>query len=76
MEGALDEVERSAPAKGWFLGDKISQADITAAVAYDFIGFVCPAVADDTRYPKLADWHDRVAELPAFQASSLDKYRS
>ena len=75
IQGALDEVERSAPAQGWFLGDRISQADITAAVAYDFIGFVCPAVADNARYPKLAAWRDRVAELPAFQASSLDKYR-
>ncbi len=75
-QGALDEVERVAPADGWFSVDGISQADITAAVAYDFIGFVCPAVADDTRYPKLAAWRDRVAELPAFQATSLEKYRS
>ena len=74
--GGLDEVERGAPAEGWFLGDKISQADITAAVAYDFIGFVCPNVADDARYPKLKAWRDRVSELPAFQATSLDKYRS
>ena len=74
--GALQEVERSAPAEGWFLGDKISQADITAAVAYDFIGFVCPGVTDDAKYPKLAAWRDRMAAEPAFQASSLDKYRT
>ena len=74
--GALKEVERSAPAAGWFLGDEISQADITAAVAYDFIGFVCPGVADNAAYPKLAAWRDRMAAEPAFQASSLDKYRS
>lgn len=73
--GGLDEVERNAPESGWFLGDKISQADITAAVAYDFIGFVCPAVADNSRYPKLAAWRDRVASLPGFQATNLDKYR-
>ena len=74
--GALKEVERSAPDEGWFLGDEISQADITAAVAYDFIGFVCPGVADNAAYPKLAAWRDRMAAEPAFQASSLDKYRS
>lgn len=67
MHGALSELEKScALAKPWLIGDKISQADITAVCAATFlsdtVGF------GDHRYPALQVLIDRCEAMPEFKA--------
>ena len=73
LPAVLDYFERSVPAEGWMLGD-FSLADIAASgpmVNLDHAGFAL----DRARYPRVADYLDRVWARPSF-AAVIERERS
>ena len=58
-----------AKAKPWVLGQAISQADITIAVAWRFQQMVLKDVVNPGRYPHLEDFCARAEALPEFIAT-------
>ncbi len=50
--------------EGWLVGERITQADITATVALDFADIVMPALVQG-RFVRLAALRDRANALPA-----------
>lgn len=71
VTGGLAALE-AQPMTPWFLGDRISIADITAAVAMTFLRKTTPALAPPGAYPKLDALAERCEAMPAFQASPLE----
>jgi glutathione S-transferase len=71
VTGGLKALE-ALPMTPWFLGDKMSLADVTAAVAFTFLGKTSPALRPAGAYPKLAALAAKCEALPAFQASPLE----
>lgn len=67
LEQALGEAE-------WLHG-RMTQADLTAAVAFDFAGVMAPGAVGDGRFPRLAALTERLNATPPFQATSLDAFR-
>ncbi|WP_321814542.1 MULTISPECIES: glutathione S-transferase [unclassified Paraburkholderia] len=57
--------------EGWLCAGRITQADITAAVAWRFTQFVLPDSVDPARYPAVAALSLRAEALPAFVATPL-----
>jgi glutathione S-transferase len=57
---------------GWLCAGRITQADITAAVAWRFTQYVLPGIADPARYPSLAAHSARAETLPEFVATPLE----
>lgn len=64
--GALDEAAAKAGAAGWLYGDKISQADISAVVAFDFASLARANLNVAEKAPNLAKLSARLNETPAF----------
>jgi glutathione S-transferase len=60
---------RAAP---YLLGTELTQADITAAVAWRFTQFVIADRVEAARYPALAAWSARMEQLPEFASTPLD----
>ena len=58
-----------AKAKPWVLGQAMSQADITIAVAWRFQHMVLKDVVSPGRYPRLEDFCARAETLPEFIAT-------
>lgn len=65
---ALDELEAWSPAP-WFVGDELTQADVTAAVGYTFMAGFDKGVVPTDRYPNLERHRDYCEARPAFQAT-------
>ena len=65
---ALDELEAWSPAP-WFVGDELTQADVTAAVGYTFMEGFDKGVVPADRYPNLERHRDHCEARPAFQAT-------
>lgn len=57
---------------GWLCAGRITQADITAAVAWRFNQHILPGSADPARYPAIAALSARAETLPEFVATPLD----
>lgn len=58
--------------EGWLCAGRITQADITAAVAWRFTQYILPGVAEAARYPAIAALSARAEALPEFVATPLD----
>lgn len=58
--------------QGWLCAGRITQADITAAVAWRFTQFVLPGAVDPARYPAVAAFSARAEALPEFVATPLE----
>lgn len=71
VAGGLQALE-ALPMTPWFLGDRMTMADVTAAVALTFLGKTTPALAPPGAYPKLAALTAKCEALPAFKASPLE----
>lgn len=68
--GGLGALEQAAPDDGgWLAGPGISQADITAAVTYEFINTVLPDLIDDGRFPRLRALVARMNEIEGFSST-------
>jgi glutathione S-transferase len=57
---------------GWLCDGRLTQADITAAVAWRFTQHMLPGVLDSARYPAMAALSARAETLPAFVATPLE----
>ena len=73
MHGALSELDRLAQTRPgqWILGDRLTQADITATCVYTYL---CDALrlSESFRiYPGLSAWAAQCEALPAFAQSRL-----
>lgn len=62
----LTALEQAVTPKAWLVGDKITQADISVGVMYDFVRLMVPELLPTGRYPNLDAFAARCAELPAF----------
>ncbi|MGC3962215.1 MAG: glutathione S-transferase family protein [Rhodocyclaceae bacterium] len=63
----------AANAHPWLMGQRMTQADVTLAVAWRFNQFSVPGLTDPQRYPALAAFSARAEQLPAFIAYPVDR---
>jgi glutathione S-transferase len=61
----LQAIEDAA-GDGWLCGDRLTQADITAVAALDFLRLIWPEVVPTDRFTKLVALHGRAHAMPAF----------
>ena len=71
VTGGLKALE-ALPMNPWFLGGKMTMADITAAVAYTFLGKTNPGLVPKGAYPKLEKLAATCEAMPAFKSSPLE----
>jgi glutathione S-transferase len=71
VTGGLKALE-ALPMTPWFLGSKMTMADITAAVAVTFLERTNPALIPPGAYPKLEALTAKCEAMPAFQSSPLE----
>lgn len=71
VTGGLEALE-ALPMTPWFLGDKMTMADVTAAVAVTFVKKTNPALFPAGAYPKLEALAAKCEAMPAFQSSPLE----
>jgi glutathione S-transferase len=57
---------------GWLCAGRLTQADITAAVAWRFNQYILPGSVDAAQYPAIAALSARAEALPEFVATPLD----
>jgi glutathione S-transferase len=75
VTAALDTLETAATAAApWLAGARLTQADVTAVVAFDFIAYAIPYLKVRERLPALAGLRERAYELAPFAETSLSKY--
>ena len=70
----LNDAVESADAvnNGWITGgDRITQADVSATIAYSFADMARPKLGVAEKYPSLADYAERMEALEAFSAVTL-----
>lgn len=63
METAVTGLESS-----WMFGEEITQADISTAVAWRFVNYAAPAIAEETVRPALMAFSARAEKTPEFIA--------
>ena len=73
MHGALAELERLVQAREgrWMIGDRLTQADITAACAFGYLCDALNAGVSWLQYPGLSALSVRCEALPAFARVKL-----
>lgn len=69
----IDVAKTSGIGNGWLAGDAISQADISAAVAWGFTQFTQAERAPTSRYPALSAFAARLNAMPEFAAYPVDQ---
>ncbi len=72
--GGLAALEAALGDQEWLHG-RLTQADITTAVAYDFMTVTGPDIVAEGRFPKLAALTERLNATPPFQATDLAPFR-
>ncbi|WP_322051451.1 glutathione S-transferase family protein [Paraburkholderia bannensis] len=73
MHAAWDVLDKLIAGRGgWLCAGRITQADITAAVAWRFTQFILPGAVDPARYPAIAALSQRAEALPEFIATPLE----
>ena len=74
LRSALDVLEAHVgDGSEWIIGGKITQADITTAVAWRFTQYSVPRRISPDDYPGLAAFSARAEALPEFLACPLDE---
>ena len=70
MHAALAELDRICQTRSgdWLVGDRMTQADITAACVYTFLNDALAIHRDGVIYPCLASLAGRCEALPEFRA--------
>jgi glutathione S-transferase len=71
VTGGLQALE-ALPMTPWFLGDKMTIADVTAAVAVTFLKRTNPDLMAPGKYPKLEALAAKCEAMPAFKSSPLE----
>ncbi|MDR3418907.1 MAG: glutathione S-transferase [Nevskia sp.] len=59
-------------ARPWLLGERLTQADVTVAVAWRFTQYYIADLVEAARYPLLSAYSARAEQLPEFLATPLD----
>ena len=73
LVSACDALEAAAiKAHPWLLGERLSQADVSVAVAWRFIQYTIADLIPAERYPVLSAWSARAESLPQFASTPLD----
>ncbi len=75
MHGALSELERHAAERGagrWLVGERLTQADITAVCAFSFLTEALALSAANAPYPSLRALAARCEALPEFQSTRAE----
>lgn len=75
LAAAYDTLEAEVAKLGagpWLCGDRLTQPDITVAVAWRFTQHMAPDAIDRNRYPALAAFSKRAEALPAFVGAPLE----
>lgn len=73
LTAAYDLLEPyAAESVTWLIGDRLTQADITVCVAWQFTQFTSPDVIEPQRYPALAALSVKAEALPAFCSTPLE----
>jgi len=70
-KGGLAALE-AACTPSWFVGARMTQADITVKCVVDFLKAMTPALFPAGAYPKLEAFAQRLAPHPAFAETSLE----
>lgn len=70
MHAALSELDRLSQARAgeWLVGDKLTQADVTATCAYTFLSDALALNRDVLAYPGLAAIAERCEAMPEFRS--------
>ncbi|SFS04442.1 Glutathione S-transferase [Dyella sp. OK004] len=69
LASAYAALEQEATGRhGWLVGETLTQADITVAVAWGFTQLMQPELITTARHPALAALSARAEQLPAFMA--------
>ena len=71
VTGGFQALE-AQPTTPWYVGDKMTIADVTAAVAVTFVRRTTPALVPPGAYPKLEALAAKCEAMPAFQSSPLE----
>lgn len=66
MAGGLAALDHMAGESEWLVGGRLTQADVSAVVAHDFVAVVEPEALKTTPRPALAALADRLNGLEAF----------
>ncbi|HEX3913940.1 MAG TPA: glutathione S-transferase family protein [Steroidobacteraceae bacterium] len=74
MHGALGELDRLCQVRGdeWLIGNRITQADITAACVYTYLSDALDLNRDTAAYPALGAVTARCEALPEFKSAKAD----
>ena len=64
-KAGLEAIDRMAMMP-WIAGERMTQADVTAVVAWEFVNIVNPALAERTSCPNLKEIVARVTDTPPF----------
>jgi glutathione S-transferase len=74
MHGALAELDRLCKVRGgeWLIGNRISQADITATCVYTFLSDALAINRVEAAYPALSAVAARCEALPEFKSVKAD----
>lgn len=56
---------------GWLIDERLTQADVTVAVAWSFTQFVIPQIVEAARFPGLTAFSARAERLPEFLTTPL-----
>jgi glutathione S-transferase len=74
MHAALAELDRLCQVRGggWLIGDRITQADVTAACAYTFLSDALAINRVEVAYPALSAVAARCEILPEFKSVKAD----
>jgi glutathione S-transferase len=74
MHAALAELDRLCQVRGggWLIGNRITQADVTAACAYTFLSDALAINRDEVAYPALSAVAARCEILPEFKSVKAD----
>jgi glutathione S-transferase len=65
---ALEAIVAAAPPGGWVFGERLTQADVTAAIVWTFTQAEIPAWLPAVTYPALGALNARAEQLAAFRA--------
>ena len=75
MHGALSDLERHADERGagrWLVGERMTQADISAVCAFTFLTDALALTATTAPYPALRALAARCEALPEFQSTRVE----
>jgi glutathione S-transferase len=73
LTAAYDLLEAASGKAGpWLVDSRLTQADITVAVAWRFTNFIIPDAIDAGRYPALTTFSERAEQLPEFLSMPLE----